>query len=139
MAGDFGNTSVKIPDNLHLLGQLSKEKVNHWLQKAAVYALPVKYEPFGLSFLEAASRQCALVGGDIATLHELWGDAMFYAPAENAEDLAWGCNTILSDERYRSHLAAKARQKSLKYTLNRKVQQYNNLYRKIQIKVPKLV
>jgi len=48
-----------------------------------VYALPAKYEPFGLSVLEAALCGCALVLGDIPSLRELWEDcALFVNPAD---------------------------------------------------------
>ena len=34
--------------------------------------LPARYEPFGLSILEAALSGCALVLGDLPSLRELW-------------------------------------------------------------------
>jgi glycogen(starch) synthase len=40
--------------------------------------LPARYEPFGLSVLEAALSGCALVLGDIASLREVWGGAACY-------------------------------------------------------------
>ena len=52
--------------------------------RAAIYALPARYEPFGLTALEAALAGCALVLGDIPSLREIWGDAaLFVRPADD--------------------------------------------------------
>jgi hypothetical protein len=50
------------------------------LAEASIYALPARYEPFGLSVLEAALSGCALVLGDVPSLREVWGDAAVYVP-----------------------------------------------------------
>ena len=55
-----------------------------WMARAAIYALPARYEPFGLSMLEAALSGCALVLGDIPSLREIWdGAAVFVAPDDH--------------------------------------------------------
>jgi hypothetical protein len=47
--------------------------------------LPARYEPFGLSVLEAALSGCALVPGDIASLRGNWdGVAEFVCPDDAA-------------------------------------------------------
>ena len=43
------------------------------MARASIYALPARYEPFGLSILEAALSGAALVLGDIPSLREVWG------------------------------------------------------------------
>ena len=50
--------------------------------RAAIYALPARYEPFGLSILEAALSGCALVIGDIPSLREIWADAALFVPSD---------------------------------------------------------
>ena len=51
---------------------------------ASIFALPARYEPFGLSILEAALSGCALVLGDLPSLRELWtGAAMFVPPDDH--------------------------------------------------------
>jgi glycogen synthase len=80
-------------DGVEYLGRLAPEAMASWMTRAAIYALPARYEPFGLSALEAGMAGCALVLGDIRSLREIWGDAaVFVAPddrpmlAENAAD-----------------------------------------------------
>ncbi|MEB3829625.1 glycosyltransferase [Phormidium sp. CCY1219] len=58
---------------------MSPEELSHWYARAAIYAFPARYEPFGLSVLEAALSGCALVLGDIPRLREMWGDAAVFA------------------------------------------------------------
>ncbi len=67
------------------IGKLSCASAREWYAKAAIYALPAKYEPFGLSILEAALSGCALVLGDIPSLRENWdGAAVFVPPNDDA-------------------------------------------------------
>ena len=70
-----------------LLGRLSAACVAEWLSRAAIYALPARYEPFGLSALEAALSGCALVLGDIPSLREVWGDAACFTPPGDPDAL----------------------------------------------------
>ena len=69
--------------NIRSLGRLtSAEMVDH-MARASIFAHPAKYEPFGLSVLEAALSGCALILGDIPSLSENWnGAASFVNPGE---------------------------------------------------------
>src|SRR4051812_8340607 len=60
------------------LGRLPFDHLAGWLRRASIFVLPARYEPFGLGPLEAALAGCALVLGDIPSLHEVWGDAALY-------------------------------------------------------------
>ena len=67
------------------LGRLAPAELASWLSRAAIFAHPARYEPFGLSVLEAALAGCALVLGDIASLREIWdGAAVFVDPGDDA-------------------------------------------------------
>jgi len=74
-------------DNVRLLGRLSSAELAPWFSRASIYALPARYEPFGLSVLEAAQAGCALVLGDIDSLREVWGDAAIYVAPDDAHAL----------------------------------------------------
>jgi glycogen(starch) synthase len=67
------------------LGPLPSARLRRWMERAAIFASPVLYEPFGLAPLEAAHAGCALVLGDIPTMRELWqGAAHFVPPRDTA-------------------------------------------------------
>jgi glycosyltransferase involved in cell wall biosynthesis len=116
------------PGRLNTLGPLSSRELASWLASASIYALPARYEPFGLSALEAALAGCALVLGDIPSLREIWGDAALYVPPD--DPAAWRetlCRLIHSSE-LRGAMAAKARQCALLYSPDRMARAYLSAY-----------
>jgi glycosyltransferase involved in cell wall biosynthesis len=114
--------------NVHLLGRLYTEELASWYAHASIYALPARYEPFGLSVLEAALSGCALVLGDIASLREIWGDAAVFVPPDDGNAIAHAINTLINDYSLRTALAAKARTRALKFTPQRMVAGYLEAY-----------
>lgn len=115
-------------NNVHILGRLSTEELASWYAHAAIYALPAKYEPFGLSVLEAALSGCALVLGDIASFREIWGDAAVFVPPDDGDAIAHAINTLINDSSLRTALATKARTRALKFTPQRMVSGYLEAY-----------
>ncbi len=77
------------------LGPLAPPELAREMGRAAVYAAPALYEPFGLAILEAAQAGCALVLGDLPSLRELWGDAAAYA--HDVPSLQAAVDAALSD------------------------------------------
>lgn len=104
--------------NVESLGRLDSEAVCRWLARAGIYALPARYEPFGLSVLEAALAGCALVLGDIPSLRELWEDAACFVPPDDAEALGDALRTLTTDGELRRRLALAARQRSRRFSAN---------------------
>jgi glycogen synthase len=116
--------------NVRGLGRLPGERLVERLATSAIYALPARYEPFGLSALEAALSGCALVLGDIPTLRELWGDAaMFVAPDDYAQ-LATTLNLLIDDVTLRTDLAQRARRRAAEFSPVRMADGYLAAYRK---------
>lgn len=116
------------PENVAFLGKLDREEVSYWLEKSSIYVLPVKYEPFGLSFLEAALHHCALVGGDIPTLREIWQEDMIYAPTDNEVLLAQKCNELLENKTFRAEMSEKAFSRANLYSLEKMKKEYYKIY-----------
>jgi glycosyltransferase involved in cell wall biosynthesis len=110
------------------LGTLGAAEIAHWLSRASVYALPARYEPFGLSALEAALSGCALVLGDIPSLREIWGDAALYVHAEDHAALRDTLERVIRSDALRSDLAERARQRARRYTPDRMVSGYVEAY-----------
>jgi glycogen synthase len=101
IAGDqqFENNSLRVETgNTCYLGKLDTSRIAAELAAASVYVLPAKYEPFGLSALEAAYSGCALVLGDIPSLREIWQDAAVYIDTNDATALAATLNGLLSNK-----------------------------------------
>ncbi len=114
-----------------LLGQLVPADLAALRRRAGVFAAPARYEPFGLSILEAAGDRCALVLGDIPSLRELWdGCAEFVAP-DDREALAFALRALLRREARAARLAERAAARASRLSVGRMAQSYSDLYRQL--------
>jgi glycosyltransferase involved in cell wall biosynthesis len=116
---------------LNVLGKLSSASLAGWMARASIYALPARYEPFGLSVLEAALAGCALVLGDLPSLREIWGEAAVFVPPDSEDALAEQINGVIDDVPLRRSLAAKARARAHKLTAQRMAAAYYTLYQEL--------
>lgn len=119
-------------ENVRLLGRLSSRALAHWLGRAGVYALPARYEPFGLSVLEAALAGCALVLGDIPSLRETWGDAATFVDPNDDAAILRALHWLCDDPVLRRRTAGRARQRALELTPQRMAASYLDLYRELR-------
>lgn len=119
----------RAPANLRLLGELEPEQIASLMSQAAIYVLPMRYEPFGQSALEAALAGCALVLADLDTLREVWGDRALYVPPNDPAALARQLEALIEDPDTRANLAARARARALELTPERMAAAYLTLYR----------
>jgi glycosyltransferase involved in cell wall biosynthesis len=111
-----GRAASSEEEGVRRLGRLSSAAMAAAYETASIYALPARYEPFGLSILEAAQRGCALVLGDIPSLRENWeGAARFVAP-EDGEALAAALRELAGDARARAALARAAARRAERFT-----------------------
>jgi glycogen(starch) synthase len=111
-----------------LLGRLPAGTVAGWLRRASIYAFPAKYEPFGLSVLEAGLAGCALVLSDLPTLRELWdGAAIFVEPGEPSS-LRFALESLIEDQGLCHAVAMRARRRALDFTPSRMAKAYLQLY-----------
>ena len=124
---DGGSARVR-PTAVRLLGQLEPEVLATWASRASIYALPARYEPFGLSVLEAALAGCALVLGRIDTLREVWREDAVYVPPGDPEALAAAINALAGDPERRRVLAASAWARARSLTPARMATAYRGLY-----------
>lgn len=115
--------------HLQAHGALPRHAVDAWFARAAVYAAPSLYEPFGLAPLEAALHGCALVLSDIGSFRELWDGCAEFVPADDPERLAFAIADLLSRPERASALAAAARRRAgRRYTTAAMVARYLDLY-----------
>ena len=98
------------------LGVLSARDVARHMARASIYALPARYEPFGLSALEAGLAGCALVLGDLPSLREVWGGAATYVPPDDHDALRSTLQRLIADGGERERLAGAARRRALEFS-----------------------
>ncbi len=119
---------VRIAGEGSPLGRLPSAEVQDLMVRASIYALPARYEPFGLSVLEAALAGCALVLGDIPTLRENWDDRALFVEPDDHEGLQMAVTSLIEDPNLRTSLGARARTRGLEFSLERFGQGYREIY-----------
>jgi glycosyltransferase involved in cell wall biosynthesis len=119
-------------DGLWALGALAPAALARWFSRAAIYALPASYEPFGLSALEAGLAGCALVLGDIPSLREVWDDAAAFVDPADRDALTETLQRLIAGEEERARLGERARARALEYSPDRMAEGYLRAYRAAQ-------
>ncbi len=116
------------PQHACALGRLPEATLAQWMARAALYAAPARYEPFGLSVLEAAASGCALVLGDIPSLRELWADAALFVAPDDAAGLATAVDVLMRNDERRRLLGIAARARASRFSAARMAEEYDRLY-----------
>lgn len=114
--------------NVRMLGKLGTEGLRRWFGKASIYALPARYEPFGLSVLEAAEAGCALVLGDIESLRETWEGAALFVSPDDPDELAFTLQRLITDDTLRERSMARARRRAAHLTPRAMADAYGEAY-----------
>jgi glycosyltransferase involved in cell wall biosynthesis len=112
-------------------GNLDRENLDELYARAAIFAEPARYEPFGLAALEAGRAGCAVVLGDIASLREVWGDAAFFVDPDDDDDLEHKLRSLIVDEHLRAEQAVRARSRGLELTTERMAAAYLAAYEQV--------
>ncbi|HVJ90068.1 MAG TPA: glycosyltransferase family 4 protein [Labilithrix sp.] len=117
-----------VDSGVESLGWLPPAELGRLMARAAVFALPARYEPFGVSALEAALHGCALVLGDIPSLRELWGDAALYVRPDDDDGLKKAIAKLAGDASLRADMAAAAKLHGQLFTPARNARAMRDLY-----------
>jgi glycogen synthase len=130
LAGEPSGHDERPPrfEGCRLLGHLAPNALAAWFSRAAIYALAARYEPFGLSVLEAAFSGCALVLGDIASLRETWGDAALFVPPDDSTGLAATIRSLIERPDLRLEMARRSQMRAHMFTADRMAEQYSEVY-----------
>lgn len=127
VAGDTAPGTIPA-SNIQFLGRLNEAELAEQMSRAAIYVLPAKYEPFGLSALEAALSGCALALGDIPSLREVWGDAALYLPPDDPCAILDGLSHYINCSEFRREMARRALLRARRYTTRKMAGAYVCLY-----------
>ena len=136
VAGDnkHPDKGSRLVNNIYFLGHLSREALTSWFAGASIYVFPARYEPFGLSVLEAALAGCALVLGDIPSLRENWEGAAVFVPPDDRGALRRAIQELIMNTSRRRELAYRARSRGLEFTPQRMAELYLEAYRDVAAK-----
>jgi len=113
------------------VGELPSALLSRWLALASIYAAPARYEPFGLTALEAALSGCALVLGDIESQREVWGNSALYVDPGSTDHLRDVLNAVAHRPGVLPTLAKRARLRAERYNPQQFAASYRALYRSL--------
>jgi glycosyltransferase involved in cell wall biosynthesis len=123
-----GGLGRRAGGGLCALGWMSEGELAWWMARAGIYALPARYEPFGLSVLEAGLSGCALVLGDIESLREVWADAAVFVPPSDTAALARAIEDLAADPARRAALGAAAQRRAARFDPGTMARRYLEIY-----------
>jgi glycogen(starch) synthase len=118
------------------LGRVSDRALARLLGRAAIFAAPARYEPFGLAALEAGLCGCALLLGDIATLREVWDEAALFVDPDDDGAIECGLRRLIDDPELREELGRRAGARALEYSPERMAADYVELYEQLLAEEP---
>jgi glycogen(starch) synthase len=121
-----------LPAGVQCLGELGAENLAEQMAGAAIYASPARYEPFGLSVLEAGLSGCALVLGDIPSLREIWGPAAVYVAPDDHDALRHALARLIERPGERARRGEAARTRAGHFTPARMADAYLAAYASLQ-------
>lgn len=104
------------PHHLRHLGWLGPDGLAERLEARPIYVSAARFEPFGLSVLEAAAAGCPLILSNIDTFRELWTGAALLVPEDDAEAFVAAIARVRADPALREHLSHTARSRAARYT-----------------------
>jgi glycogen synthase len=129
---------VQLLEHVEPLGRLEPAALAVHMAQASIYALPARYEPFGLTVLEAALAGCALVLGDIDTLREVWSDAAVFVDPDDEAGLVAAIEALIRSPERRAALAARSRRRAQRYSPRAMVAGYLDQYHRLCGAEPRL-
>jgi glycosyltransferase involved in cell wall biosynthesis len=123
-------------DGVNLMGALSAADLADLYAHAAIFAAPARYDPSGLSVLEAALSGCALVLSDLPSLRELWDDAAVFIPPEEVDGLSACLHDLVRHPELRHEMGVEAQARAAAYRYDDMVDAYVRVYAAAAVAAP---
>jgi glycosyltransferase involved in cell wall biosynthesis len=118
--------------SVSLKGPQTEAQLRTLFSRAIIYAATARYEPFGMTALEAALSRCAIVANDIPSFREIWGEDAVYFPRNDAAGLAAAIRELAENRELCRSYANRAYQRARqRYTSKRMIDEYLQLYRSL--------
>lgn len=125
------DSATPVSKSIQFLGVLPHALLLKEMDRASIFAHPALYEPFGLSVLEAARRQCCLVLADIPSLRALWDEAAIFIDPRDSERWISELNGITRQVIRRQQMARLASSRAAVYRTGTALAKYWRLYRSL--------
>ena len=114
-------------------GPQTEAQLRALYSRASIYAATARYEPLGITALEAAFSRCAIVANDIPSFREIWGDAALYFRTNDSASLAENISMLNADRPMRRAYAELAYTRAReRFTTKRMIDDCLQLYRSLR-------
>lgn len=112
-----------------LRGSQTETQMRNLYSRASIFAATSRYEPLGMTALEAAFSRCAIVANDIPTFREIWGEDALYFRSNDADSLADMLQNLSQQRDLCRDYALRAyRRARERFTSKRMIDEYIQLY-----------
>ena len=110
------------------LGAVDEAALDALYRGATVYAMPSRYEGFGLPVLEAMARGCAVVAAEAGSLPEIVGDAGLLVRPGRVADWAETLGALLADAPARARLVGRGDARAAAFTWAASAEKHREAY-----------
>lgn len=129
---DHGEAWQTCSERIEYIDYLPHAELMALLQRARIYIAAPRYEPFGLTTLEAALSGCTILANDTPFFRELWGDCATFFEHNSAHDLAAKLAGLLQQPEPVSGIESRAYRRAIRhYSLDALADNYLALYEQI--------
>ncbi|MET3660355.1 glycosyltransferase family 4 protein [Aquamicrobium ahrensii] len=123
----FGKREEQAGANIGWLGRIGDDELAALLGDSLCLAFPSLVEGFGLPMLEAMVRGCPVVASDRASLPEIGGDAVLYAPPDRADIWFDRFMQLAGDAALRRMMIVRGRRQAEKFSWDETAKRYLEL------------
>ncbi len=104
LAQQIGDLGLK--EQIHLAGALKNESLSAYYDRADIFALPSRYEGYGMAFAAALARGLPIVAAAAGAVpNTVPGDAGLLVPPEDIDALTDALHALLGDRQLRATLS----------------------------------
>jgi glycosyltransferase involved in cell wall biosynthesis len=118
--------------NVRHLGRVSDDDLSFLYQRALCLVFPSRTEGFGLPVLEAMALGCPVISSDAASLPEVCGDAVLYAPPNDGAAWLAAIGQIAAGPGLRERLASSGRKRAKAFSWRQSAEKYLELMLALQ-------
>ncbi|MBI2845101.1 MAG: glycosyltransferase family 4 protein, partial [Chloroflexi bacterium] len=105
-----------LQDKIHFPGYIASQDLGAVLQRAWLFVFPSLYEGFGLPIVEAMASGVPVIAANASSIPEVAGDAALLVDPQDAQAWAEAIAQVLRDERLRTELVARGKERAKSFT-----------------------
>ena len=113
---------VRLPD-------VSDDELAWLYRRAAVLAIPSRYEGFGIPLVEAMQFGCPVIAATAGAMPEITGDAALLVPPDDQQALSGALARVLADDALRAQLIDAGRARAASFSWQRAAHETIDVYR----------